>query len=82
LSITEAAKRIGEEFGKLDLLVNNAGIAQVGKPDQTVEENTMASQASVASLHEMRAVWKTNVFGVLVVTQACYPLYEKQVQDV
>ena len=67
-SIKEAAKRVGNEFGKLDLLVNNAAIAQAGRLGQTVEENTRSSLASVASLDEMRAVWETNVFWVLAVT--------------
>lgn len=76
-SIKEAAKRVGDEFGKLDLLVNNAAIAQAGKPGQTPEENVNSSLASVASLAEMRAVWETNVFGVLAVTQAMLPFIRK-----
>lgn len=76
-SIREAAKRVGDEFGKLDLLVNNAAIAQVGRPDQTVDETTRSSLASVASLDEMRAVWETNVFGVLAVTQSMLPFLRK-----
>lgn len=76
-SIMEAAKRVGEEFGKLDLLVNNAAISHAGKPGQTVEETVMSSLASVASLDEMRAVWETNVFGVLAVTQSMLPFLRK-----
>ena len=76
-SIREAAKRVGDEFGKLDLLVNNAAIAQVGEPGRSVEEIVSASQTSVASLAEMRAVWETNVFGVLAVTQAMLPFIRK-----
>ncbi len=76
-SIREAAKRVGDEFGKLDLLVNNAAIAWAGKPDQTVEEIVTSSRASVASLAEMRAVWETNVFGVLAVTQSMLPFLRK-----
>ncbi|GAB4044626.1 SDR family NAD(P)-dependent oxidoreductase [Spirosoma jeollabukense] len=76
-SIREAAKRVGEEFGKLDLLVNNAAIAHAGRPGQTVAENTRSSLASVASLDEMRAVWETNVFGVLAVTQSMLPFLRK-----
>jgi NAD(P)-dependent dehydrogenase (short-subunit alcohol dehydrogenase family) len=33
-----------------------------------------AAHASSVSLDEMRAVWETNVFGVLAVTQAMLPL--------
>lgn len=76
-SIREAAKRVGDEFGKLDLLVNNAAISHAGKPGQSLEDNVSASRASVASLTEMRAVWETNVFGVLAVTQAMLPFIRK-----
>ena len=76
-SIREAAKRVGDEFGKLDLLVNNAAIAHAGKPDQTLEESLSSSRASVASLTEIRTVWETNVFGVLAVTQAMLPFIRK-----
>lgn len=76
-SIREAAKRVGDEFGKLDLLVNNAAVSHAGKPGQTSEEIVKSSLASVASLDEMRAVWETNVFGVLAVTQAMLPFLRK-----
>jgi len=44
--------------------VSNAGISHAGKP----------GQPSVASLDEVRAVFKTAVFGVVAVTQAMLPL--------
>ncbi|MCY0987079.1 SDR family oxidoreductase [Nannocystis sp. ILAH1] len=73
-SIDTAAARIRAEFGRLDVLVNNAGIAHVGKPGRTVAEVVQASRPSVASLDEVRAVFETNVFGVIAVTQAMLPL--------
>ena len=76
-SIREAAKRVGDEFGKLDLLVNNAAISHAGVPGRTAEEIIASSYASVASLTEMRAVWETNVFGVVAVTQAMLPFIRK-----
>ncbi|CAM2154762.1 SDR family NAD(P)-dependent oxidoreductase [Pararobbsia alpina] len=71
-SISAAAERVRHEFGRLDLLVNNAGISQTTK--RTLQENVQANRASTASLDEVRAVWETNVFGVLAVYQAFLPL--------
>lgn len=73
-SITAAAERIRGEFGRLDLLVNNAAISHAGAPGSTLEEIIQAGRASVVSVDEVRAVWETNVFGVIAVTQAMLPL--------
>jgi NAD(P)-dependent dehydrogenase (short-subunit alcohol dehydrogenase family) len=73
-SIAAAAERIRNELGRLDVLVNNAGIAHAGKPGRSLEEIVKAGRASVASLEEVRAVFETNVFGVIAVTQAMLPL--------
>ncbi len=73
-SIAAAAERIRNEFGRLDVLVNNAGISSAGKPGRTLEEMAKSGRASVASLDEVRAVFETNVFGVIAVTQAMLPL--------
>ncbi|MCC3372337.1 SDR family oxidoreductase [Cohnella sp. REN36] len=73
-SIAAAAERIRNEFGRLDVLVNNAGIAHAGKADRPLQEIAMSGRASVASLDEVRAVFETNVFGVIAVTQAMLPL--------
>jgi NAD(P)-dependent dehydrogenase (short-subunit alcohol dehydrogenase family) len=73
-SIAAAAERIRSEFGRLDVLVNNAGIAHAGKPGRSLEEVVKSGRASVASLDEVRAVFETNVFGVIAVTQAMLPL--------
>jgi NAD(P)-dependent dehydrogenase (short-subunit alcohol dehydrogenase family) len=74
-SISAAATRIRDEFGRLDVLVQNAAISNTSKrPDQSVEAYARTTRPSNVSLDEMRAVWDTNVFGVLAVFQAMLPL--------
>jgi len=73
-SIAAAAERIRIELGRLDLLVNNAAISHAGRPGRSLAEILQSSRASVASLDEVRAVFETNVFGVIAVTQAMLPL--------
>lgn len=76
-SISAAVERIEKESGRLDLLVNNAGIAHAGKPGRTMEEVMASGRAVNVSLDEVRTVWETNVFGVIAVTQAMLPLLRK-----
>lgn len=73
-SIAAAAERVRNEFGRLDVLVNNAAISQSGTWDQSFEEKLAAGRPSVAPLAEVRAIFETNVFGVIAVTQAMLPL--------
>jgi NAD(P)-dependent dehydrogenase (short-subunit alcohol dehydrogenase family) len=74
-SIAAAAERVRKEFGRLDVLVNNAAISNTRmRAGMSVEEYSRSTRASVVSLDEVRAVFETNVFGVLVVTQAMLPL--------
>ncbi len=64
-----------EEFGRLDVLVNNAAISNTGRlPGMSVEEYSRSTRPSNVSLDEVRAVFETNVFGVLAVHQATLPL--------
>jgi NAD(P)-dependent dehydrogenase (short-subunit alcohol dehydrogenase family) len=74
-SIAAAAKRIREELGRLDVLVNNAAISNTSKkPGMTIAEYARSTRPSNVSLDEVRAVWETNVFGALAVFQAMLPL--------
>ncbi|MFG2022835.1 SDR family NAD(P)-dependent oxidoreductase [Streptomyces sp. NPDC048825] len=61
-SVVAAAKRIGEEVERLDVLINNAGIfgSRQAAADITAED--------------MLTVYDTNVFGVVRMTHAFAPL--------
>lgn len=65
-SISRAAARIQGEAGKLDVLVNNAGIMFAPSPSMAEE-----------SIDEMRQMFETNVLGAMQVTQAFLPLLRK-----
>ncbi len=77
VSIADAAERISKEFGRLDLLVNNAAISNTRKGNLSLQEYGKMTRASVVSIDELKAVWETNVFGVLAVYQAMLPLLRK-----
>ena len=74
VSIATAAERVRNEFGRLDLLVNNAAISNTRKGSLSLQEYAKKSRPSNVPLDEVRAVWETNVFGVLAVYQAMLPL--------
>ena len=74
-SIAAATERVRKELGRLDVLINNAAISNTRRrPDQTVEEYAQLNRPSNVPLEEVRAVFETNVFGVVAVTQAMLPL--------
>jgi NAD(P)-dependent dehydrogenase (short-subunit alcohol dehydrogenase family) len=73
-SIAAAAERVRKEWGRLDVLVNNAAISQTGKPGRSLAEIVKEGRASVAPLADVRALFETNVFGVVALTQALLPL--------
>ncbi|TFW17661.1 oxidoreductase [Duganella callida] len=60
-----AAQQAVARFGRIDVLVNNAGYGLLG----AVEE---------ASADEVRAVYETNVFGLLNVSRAVLPVMRRQ----
>src|SRR5258708_33553 len=60
-----AVKEAGRAFGRLDVLVNNAGYGTLGSIEDT-------------SLEDIRAQIETNLFGVINVTKAAIPLLREQ----
>lgn len=65
-TIQAAARQIEAEHGKLDVLVNNAGIAQEWQ-----------SKPSTVDLTLVRKTYETNVFGPMLVIQAMLPLVRR-----
>lgn len=72
-TIDAAAARIRREFGRLDILMNNAGISRA-RPDQSFAEAIKTNLLTETTLADVRAVFETNVFGVVAVTQAMLPM--------
>lgn len=68
-SVTAARQTIELEAGQLDVLVNNAGISSA--------PGSRFSVPMVETAESMRAVYETNVFAVVTVTNAFIPLLLK-----
>jgi NAD(P)-dependent dehydrogenase (short-subunit alcohol dehydrogenase family) len=64
-TVQRAAQWIEKEFGQLDILINNAGIAEWDAKPSTVD------------LAKVREVYETNFFGPVVLIQAMLPLLKK-----
>jgi NAD(P)-dependent dehydrogenase (short-subunit alcohol dehydrogenase family) len=74
-SVAAEAERIRKELGRLDVLINNSAIWNTRKtPAMSIQDYAKTTRPSNVCLDEMRAVWETNVFGLLAVTQAMLPL--------
>lgn len=63
--IKEVFTLVKNQFGKVDVLVNNAGFGFAG----AIEESSM---------EEVRAVFEANFFGTLQLTQTFLPLFREQ----
>ncbi|HEX5228938.1 MAG TPA: SDR family oxidoreductase [Bryobacteraceae bacterium] len=64
-TIQRAAEQIGKDFGRLDILINNAGIGEWG------------AQPSTVDLAKVREIYETNIFGPIAMIQAMLPLLKK-----
>jgi NAD(P)-dependent dehydrogenase (short-subunit alcohol dehydrogenase family) len=63
--VERAVRAATDEFGRIDVLVNNAGFGLVGAVEETADA-------------EIRQVFETNVFGLLAVTRAVLPVMRQQ----
>jgi NAD(P)-dependent dehydrogenase (short-subunit alcohol dehydrogenase family) len=64
-TVRHAAEWIEKEFGRLDILINNAGIAEWGFTPSNVD------------LAKVREVYETNFFGPVALIQGMLPLLKK-----
>ncbi|MFD1717747.1 SDR family NAD(P)-dependent oxidoreductase [Georgenia deserti] len=64
-AVGEAVARTRDRFGRLDVVVNNAGYGQFGMVEEVTEP-------------ELRAQLETNFFGTVWVTQAVLPVFRRQ----
>lgn len=63
--IAGAVKAVIARFGRIDVLINNAGFGIVGAVEETPE-------------NELRAQMETNFFGAVSVTRTCLPIFRQQ----
>jgi NADP-dependent 3-hydroxy acid dehydrogenase YdfG len=64
-SVNDFVKQIGRRFGRIDVLVNNAGGALGLNPVAEAKDD------------EWIGMWQTNVLGLMWMTRACLPLLRK-----
>ncbi|WP_329051913.1 SDR family oxidoreductase [Amycolatopsis sp. NBC_01488] len=70
-SVAAAASHLEERYGRLDVLVNNAAIS---RPPGTDLSHQSPSSADLGTL---RAIFETNFFGVVTVTNTLLPLLRR-----
>ncbi|GAA3680490.1 SDR family NAD(P)-dependent oxidoreductase [Nonomuraea antimicrobica] len=64
-AVFDSVRRAREHFGRLDVIVNNAGYAQIGAVEELTER-------------ELRDQMETNLFGAVWVIQAALPYLREQ----
>ncbi|GAB3776524.1 SDR family oxidoreductase [Spirosoma horti] len=64
-AVNKAVNEVAAQFGRIDILINNAGYGLFGTVEETTEE-------------QARAQMETNFFGLLWVTQAVLPVMRAQ----
>ncbi|MEV1001374.1 SDR family NAD(P)-dependent oxidoreductase [Nonomuraea sp. NPDC050202] len=64
-AVLESVKAAKEHFGRLDVIVNNAGFAQIGAVEELTEQ-------------QLRDQMETNLFGAVWVIQAALPYLREQ----
>ncbi|MFD5270870.1 SDR family oxidoreductase [Streptomyces sp. NPDC058335] len=69
-SVTDAAELVAAQAGRLDVLVNNAGISGEAGPGWVQDPTTL-------DLDVVRTVVETNVIGVIRVTNAMLPMLRR-----
>ena len=67
--IAAVARMVESKFGKLDVLVNNAGVM--------LEKGWTQNTTSTTDLEKLRATFDANVFAVVAVTNALLPMLRK-----
>jgi len=63
--VAKTVQQAYEHFGRLDVVLNNAGYSLVG----TIEE---------ATIDQVKAMYNTNIFGAVAVIQAALPILRRQ----
>lgn len=70
-SVAAAAATVETRFGRLDALINNAGISHLPGAD------LHGQQPATADIEEVRTIFETNFFAVITVTTAFLPLLRR-----